>query len=67
MSERVVCSSGRIRYLKDGVEHRANGPAIYWVNPNEWNWVYFGVCNRYYGSASDQGDWTIHGVTLKYA
>lgn len=65
MATKIVKIKGRIEYHKNDITHRADGPAILWADPSQWDWVLNGMSHRYYGCSSDLGDWTIHGITIK--
>ena len=61
---RVVLDNGTITYRTAGVLHRANGPAIRWVD-DTWSWVLYDDWHRYYGPQSNNLDWWIHDVRVK--
>jgi hypothetical protein len=53
------------KYTKDGIPHRANGPAYEWENGN-WEWWVFGKTHRYYGPACQWNrGWYIHREQIK--
>lgn len=64
---------GQTLYLKDGLNHRPNGPASYYTD-NYWFWYLNGIPHRYYGPATAHGRkgidpqqleiWRIHGETI---
>jgi hypothetical protein len=63
-----VSSSGNIEYYDaDTVQHRSNGPAVYWEKSREWMWFWFlhGKRHRYYGPSNDDGEWYLHGKKIK--
>ena len=53
-----------IEYIKDGMYHRANGPAF--EGSGGWHWWLNDRPHRYYGSRSSYiGEWWIHGEMIK--
>jgi hypothetical protein len=59
-----VDDRGNIRYELNGLLHRANGPAVEWVN-GSWAWYLKGVGHRYYGPAWSNDRWNIRGGHVK--
>jgi hypothetical protein len=53
----------QVLYLKDGLNHRPNGPASYYDEMN-WFWYLYGKPHRYYGPAwrAFKQEWRIHGA-----
>ena len=54
----------RIEIHKDGVIHRANGPARIWRRSGIASWHLFGKPHRYYGTQNVNGTWWIHGKRI---
>lgn len=65
------CDDGYEEYIKDGMPHRANGPACIWKG-NKGVWYKNGRMHRYYGECSYGYDevrynirWYIDGRRVK--
>lgn len=57
-------------YLKNGLLHRANGPAYHysstaWWGAEEWCWYLDGYPHRYYGPCDHMGEWYIKNTFIK--
>lgn len=49
---------------ENGELHRANGPALYYMN--YYGWVFHGLPHRYYGPQNNNTrNWMIHGNLIK--
>ena len=53
-----------IEHKKDDKLHCVNGPAIK-IGDEYWYWFIDGKPHRYYGRASNDSTWWIHGVQVK--
>jgi hypothetical protein len=55
-----------IRYQRDGLLHKSNGPALTWED-GSCAWMLYGNQHRYYGPwAGMTGGWRIHNTILKH-
>jgi hypothetical protein len=52
------------KYTKDGMPHRANGPAYEWWD-GDWSWLLNCDFHRYYGPQNYSNEWWIHGRQVK--